>query len=335
MNGYEDIREAASRALVLLVDRKGDIRPAVLDGVEKALSALPARSVVWASSKVPREAGLWIQHPPPVSLPGWLTADSRALKRQPRLALPFLFHFSGHIREAALHTFEAGLASPFHVAAIAYRLNDWVPEVRAAAVAAIGRTFPGTHPAILADAATFLLPAMRDWGRQDQENGFLEQTLLTPAVRDALFDQLMSTRSGPAAWLLRFLLIRSDFDGRLLDLGRKARLASVRALAMRALIESETRWHVGWRKQWTPDKAVQRIKVWASRPIAAPAPTIDLIRIAAADRSALVRKTAADGLIAQPDLVKNLSDLVRQLAADRNRGLRERAEFILRREVAN
>src|SRR3954447_19748412 len=119
------------------------------------LSALSAHLVVRASREIAREAHLgWGQpqmRPLRVVVVGparlvWMRlkkalewpsrgvpCGQELLKSNNDFAWLFLFHPSGHLREAALDCINSPPTSPFFFSSLAWRLNDWVQPVRQAA----------------------------------------------------------------------------------------------------------------------------------------------------------------------------------------------------------
>jgi hypothetical protein len=75
------------------------------------------------------------------------------LAREPSPAVLFLFHRDGFIRQAALDVLPATAVTPFVFAGLARRLNDWVEQVRTAAVGCAARLFPDLDAIIVVDAA--------------------------------------------------------------------------------------------------------------------------------------------------------------------------------------
>jgi hypothetical protein len=55
-------------------------------------------------------------------------ADLKILAHNPDIAQIFLRHENGFVRQAALEAIPAAEPSPFAVASIVYRLNDWVAQ---------------------------------------------------------------------------------------------------------------------------------------------------------------------------------------------------------------
>jgi hypothetical protein len=110
---------------------------------------LPPDAVVSADSEVSARARLHWQPRAEGSLLHRLfpkSSELEVLQRTPDLEYLFLFHGDGHLREAALKKMEGGAPNAFCFAAIAWRLNDWVPQVREAARNCALRVFPVTDP---------------------------------------------------------------------------------------------------------------------------------------------------------------------------------------------
>jgi hypothetical protein len=195
-----------------------------------------------------------------------------------------VFNFSGYVREDALRRFSGGLRSPFFFGAIAHRLNDWVPEVRRAARSCAERTFPVTRPEIVADAAIDLLDRSRSWQRWSDEAAPLDAALARPDVLNCLVQRVRDRRTGPLASVLRTLLRGSDLDRYLAELAADAVQPSVRAVAVRAQIEGQATWPVGYRKQWIskPEGKYRSIVVHEERALSTEPSREDFVRLAAA-----------------------------------------------------
>jgi hypothetical protein len=121
-----------------------------LDDILTELAALPAHLVVRASREIATRAGLGWWQPErrprqvipthraslfvqrikdrlwPKSPPLPFPSDRELLAANADLAWLFLFHPSGYLRETALDHIITPPTSPFFLAALAWRLNDWV-----------------------------------------------------------------------------------------------------------------------------------------------------------------------------------------------------------------
>lgn len=263
----------------------------------------------------------------------WPTkTESDLLQTQALLKFLYLFHGSGYLREAALKAFDGPLESPFLFACIAYRLNDWVKEVRQAALVCAERTFPQTSLEIVARAAFILLARVRDWHRWSEEAAILEKIFSRPDVMERLALLITTAVTGPAVKALAFALRHADMDRHLLRISQAAVQPSVRALALRTLIQGRALWPEGSKRQWI-DKSMGHFKIavaYGERPIDRPVSLDSLIAQGAADKAAMVRRVAADGLVRHRASLKEVDHLTQKFAADRSASVRERAIFILK-----
>ncbi|MDH7973621.1 hypothetical protein QH494_15625 [Sphingomonas sp. AR_OL41] len=244
----------------------------------------------------------------------------------------FLFHRDGHIREAALRKVAEPVPAAFLFVALAWRLNDWVAEVRAAAADCATRVFPITAPDVIAEAAMVLLGRGGTWGRWASERHILEQTLERVDVAENLADIFATRTTGPAATALRHSLRSATMDRHLARLARTAIQPAVRALATQVLIEGVARWPNGWRWRWI-DKSMgirQAETAFESRSLTVPSDRLAEIMAGLNDRSAAVRNTAIVGLMRHREMIPNVRDLAAPLLKDRSRRVRERAEFLLK-----
>ena len=73
---------------------------------------------------------------------------------------------------------------------------------------------------------------------------------------------------------------------------------------------------------------------YRERPVDRPVAVEALVAYGATDRSALVRRIAADGLVQHRRSLRNLEDLLEILEADKDGLVRERAAFIPRERQA-
>jgi hypothetical protein len=75
----------------------------------------------------------------------------------------------------------------------------------------------------------------------------------------------------------------------------------------------------------------RRITLFAHRSVASQDTVEALIDVGLGDRSAIVRRVAADSLIEHRSTFAELDAAIERLSADRSPGLRERAEFLARK----
>jgi hypothetical protein len=216
---------------------------------------------------------------------------------------------------------------------VAYRLNDWVPEVRQAARACIDRTFMATDPAVVAEAALFLLGRRAQWRRwQSDEAEALDAAIARAEVTECLAARMMRATTGPMASLLRQALRRPEMDRHLPTLAAGAVQPALRAAALRTLIDGEASWPDGFERRWI-DKSLGR---WAPatrlgrRELPRFASIEALVGQGARDRSPAVRRVAADALVRHHARLANADALIALLAGDLSRAVRERIDFLRR-----
>lgn len=300
------------------------------------LDTLPPRAVVRADHELRWALGLYASSP-------YGTADWRPnaifssegmalLRRVVGVGYVLLFHADGRLRERALGQLHGGARSPFFFAAIALRLNDWATPVRAAAVACAERVFPRTDPAIVIEAAFFLLRQRHEWIRWSSiETGPLDRALQRPDVAERLAGQLCAVRGGPVGRLLRSALRGPGFDQWLPQLATQALHPDIRRVALQALIERGVRWPDRREKRWV-DKSMGRYRIvwtYASRDIESEMPVAEALLAAARDRSAAVRRVAVIALLTHGKTLPGFADAATILRDDRNPALRERTGYAL------
>jgi hypothetical protein len=250
----------------------------------------------------------------------------------PGLELLSLFHQDGFVRQAALEQIEGPLTAPFWFAAVAYRLNDWAEPVRTAAYRCAERCFPQTHANVIAEVAPRLLERTRDWKRWTNEGSLLDAAFGRADVADALSKQFATAATGPLGRVLTQALRWETMDKYLVGLSRDAVQPAVRAVALRTLIRGRATWSVGYRLAWV-DKTLgktRREPALKERELSRPVSLRMLIENGARDRSVIVRKIAADGLIEFHRQILDADRLIEMLSTDRNGAIRERIIYLVR-----
>jgi len=313
---------------------QSDLRVAV-----SSLGALPPDAIGRADYEIAYVTELFHHQPPQGILSWWQRPRSHhdLLRDVPGLAYLFLFHRDGRLREVALNRINDGLNSAFFFAAIAYRLNDWAAPVRAAAVSCAERVFPKTDSSVITAAAVFLLDRRQQWKRWQSEVSVLSAALCRSDVAEQRADIIHTAKDGPMGTVLRRALQDPGLDHHLDRLSTAALLPHVRAVALQALIEGRAAWPIGRDRLWVDKRygLYRLVPVFDERTISRPCSLEVLIDRGARDRSALVRKVAAAGLIQYRASLTNLDSIIQRLANDRNRTLRERIEFILSERSAD
>ncbi|MBW8881803.1 MAG: hypothetical protein JF615_10400, partial [Asticcacaulis sp.] len=193
------------------------VQDAAVQAVVTALADLPVECAVAVAGEIRS-----------LALPGYiLDADGRTarmpdyrnlLTRHPGLAMVYLFHGDCYMREAGLRTLRGAALTPFWIAAIILRLNDWVPEVRTAAMNCVLSILPETHARMLVDVAAGLLPRVRQWKRGPEELAVLDDLISAPGVFDGLMTRLAVSYDKAPHRILTAILKYPELDSYLPNL---------------------------------------------------------------------------------------------------------------------
>jgi hypothetical protein len=245
-----------------------------------------------------------------------------------------LCHWNGFRRETALHGLKEPVESAFLLALVLRRLNDWVPQVRAAAKLAVSRLTCACSPAIAVDAILSMMTNWADWGRIDDDTkhfvaGILADTDFTAAFRE----RLVTAATGPTALALREALRTEALDLHLASIATHSVQPAVRAQAYRTILAGHATWVERRKWVWTDVRYCKgrQEAVTGRRQLTVESGRVDALKSAAADRSALVRRVAAEALIREvPTLGARALPLAELLAADCSAPVAERGRFALR-----
>jgi hypothetical protein len=254
------------------------------------------------------------------------------MAKNPDYAWLFLFHPDGHVREAALQSVNAFPGSAFFLAALAWRLNDWVEPVRAAARRCVERISIEVPAAVAADAAPYLLERRLVWGRWHDEAEALDLIFARSDVLAAVATLLQKRPTGSLGACLGNALRYPSIDPYLPQLAAAAIQPAVRAIAYRCLISGKAIWPIGFEWAWI-DKVYglrRRIPTLHTRNIQRDRPAVDFVSAGIRDKSPFVRKVVADAMIAVRTQIPNEEALAAHLAMDRSSAVRSRADFLLR-----
>jgi hypothetical protein len=316
------------------------------------MATIPTELVVHAGQEIAKAAGLgWWRMPLPLQFvpagtrfrrfllklggqrqPQPLPSERDLLNRNPDYAWVFLYHPDGHLREASLHAINTLPPAPFFTSALAWRLNDWVPQVRQAAKRCLQRVAPQIQARVAADAAFYLLARRFVWRRWRDEASILDQIFERDDVLAALAAELEVRATGSLVACLRQAMRFPGFDRHLPGLAAGAAQPSVRAVAYQSLISGKVSWPVGFEWFWV-DKIYNKRRIvptLQARDIGRNGSLDDILAAAIHDRSAFVRKIVADAMITVRSQVADEAPLVAKLAADRSAAVRSRADFMLR-----
>lgn len=313
---------------------RGRLAPDAAVSIAKALEDLPP-NLLSAVERQFRFAKLNRHGEPVPTGLSWLpystydrSATLAALDEAPGLELVFLFNNDGHVREWALEKLQT-TTSPFVLAAVALRTNDWVGAVQRAAYRCAERTFGSAPPDAVATAFLAIAERMTQW-RRGEADRTLDRLFTKPATIGGVARLILAMEAGIGVRVLRHSLMGGAFDDRLLEFARDARNPAVRALAWQVLIDGEVRRRVWYDLEYDgwPPRVVRRIPRFERRPFHRPIPLDEALDMAARDRSAAVRRIAADGLTKHRHTLQDPTQLVARLAADRSPAVRQRAEWV-------
>lgn len=219
------------------------------------------------------------------------------------------------------------------------RLNDWVPEVRTAALAAARRLFATASTDIVVAAAPYLLSRWSLWQRWEPPAiAEVDALLGQPDVVRQLTSGLMRARNGEAGRQLQHLLRHEWIDGFLVELARGAVQPQVRKVAFQTLLAGEAR----WRSPHVKRAEELRYAIYKSgltfehRPLTVHVDRNVLVEAGLRDRFASVRWLAAGALVESSVQVVREEQAIARLLKDKSRSVRERGQFLARRaSVAN
>lgn len=255
--------------------------------------------------------------------------------------LPFLLLFdgNGYNREWALSKITGPLKSPIEVIALADLANNWVEPVRKIAIASIERCYPQTDPMVLAASFSFFAENQKFWKRWDKKAS--QRVMLCfhkPEVIGALANRLEEGIEPRGSRTLSYALQTENFDPYLERLVKNSKEASLRARALRALLDGEAVWTTGYTWKWI-DKPLgkrKRVAVLDTRTLTMQLPKKPLLLTALNDKSAKIRKIAAQGVIEYgKELNLPIADIAHQLELDVSLGVRRRGEYLVRKLRAN
>jgi hypothetical protein len=261
----------------------------------------------------------------------WLWPN-RAVEIDPIHAPVLMFSRNGYVREAALQAVNQLPDAPFFLAALVWRLNDWVEPVRRAAEGCARRELPRFSTCTVVGAAPFLLERMPHWDRWVSPPAIVLDTLARADCVQELLAQFGKTTDIPAGALrsaFRFGLL----DHHLLSISLTAKRPEFRAVALKAMLAGEVTWVTHYERQWVDKRygITRRVPILARRAVPRPAPVDILIRHGAADRNSLVRRAAAHGLVLHAASLTNIRSLMTLFDREKSPSVRWRIEYLARR----
>ncbi|MCR2833017.1 hypothetical protein [Parerythrobacter lacustris] len=262
-------------------------------------------------------------------------ADRDLLDEVPGLAYLFLFHKNGFLRQAALERISGPISNAFLVAALAWRRNDWVDQVRASAKACMDRCLPSTSPDVLAEFFLETAGPRSTWRRwSDAQRQSMDALLARPEVAAEIVAQLLMQRDGPLPSWLRYLLRYEWIDPYLKILASEAKIPGVRAVALQALAYGFARSTDGSRQRFWIDKPMGIIG-WRphvqQRALTIHSDRSEAIRSGLQDCSTAVRKVALEAIMDRASDDTELVALAEPFLNDRSACIRSKAAFIVER----
>lgn len=244
-----------------------------------------------------------------------------------------MFHRDGRLREQAINRIHGPLPNQFLVAAVVWRLNDWVTAVRDSAARCAYRCFGKTPPAIWARFFLSTIRQLATWTRwTNSEKDLVYAQIRRADVIAEMVDLLSNERSGPLPSTLAHVIQYPEIDGHLEKLALNALHPGVRAVALRALIDGKARFAVGTRLRWI-DKSMgisRKEPKIETRDLTICPIRKELIRRGIRDKSAIVRRVALSGIIAHERHDSEFIELARRFLSDSSPSVRSRAEFVIK-----
>ncbi|MBL1436469.1 MAG: hypothetical protein COB08_009755 [Rhodobacteraceae bacterium] len=313
--------------------------PKALDMVALSFKSLPPEITPHAMLEIRSIAELWpFQRPyAPLSPRAYLEKidhEVSKLDAAPKLAMLYLFHGDGRLRQAALHRITPSMLSPFLFAALTTRLNDWARPVRQEAATSMARICTAETLARIAPAIPYLCLQSKTWQRWKEQSAAYEKIEATPEVAEYMAQHLRTSLHGPLPRQCRAMLRHDIFDAHLLELAHTAATPNVRAIALGALLNQRASWMIGRQKRWV-DKfyGISRMDpIWAHRTITIPVSIPDLVYFGAQNRAAAVRRIVAYWLLKTD---KPYPEAVALLSKDKYPSIRKAMEYYKRKRAEN
>jgi len=241
----------------------------------------------------------------------------------------------GFKRERTLRILSGAAPNRFFFAMAVRRLNDWVSQVRSAAREQLPSIAIASNPEDVVDVLCAVFPRWSSWGRMDTEG---KQTLLEiasiEAVTHSLKSRLVTATAGPLASVLAQAGQTPVLDADLPEIASNAIQPSVRAKAYKFLLDGKVLWLVGRKWEWTDVRYCKGYfkPMFCNRPLTVKSPLEETLKAASVDRSAIVRRVAADVLIRESGTIGSFAlQMATVLASDSHPSVAERANFALKK----
>ncbi|GAB2192104.1 hypothetical protein MAH1_37130 [Sessilibacter sp. MAH1] len=248
-----------------------------------------------------------------------------------------LTSWDGYRREKTLRTLSGAAPNTFFFSLAVRRLNDWVPEVRAAARDTLLELAKASNPEYVVEALCVALSNWGSWGRiEDADKDVLLNIIGDENIAQSLIQKIMFSASGPMTSLFSQLGRTPILDGRMEEIASFAVQPSLRAKAYRSLFESRVTWLEGRKWVWTDIRYCEKklIPIVSERKLSVETPILDLLQKSAKDRSSIVRRVSAEILIRELDTLGGIGkELADKFASDSSDAVSERGKFALKKLV--
>lgn len=303
-----------------------------LSAFRNCLKSLSPYAYRIAQAEIRDLAGLYYSH----LMPRADTSHRNTLenKFQQEVDLPFLLLFdgNGYNRERALSKIRGRLKSPIEVIALADLANNWVEPVRQAALIAIDRSYPDTDPNALAGSFSFLAQNQKSWKRWSKD---ASQRVMSyfhkPEVMELVAKRLEAGKEPRGSRTLSYALQSENFDPYLERILRGSKDASLRARALTTLLNWQAAWVTDYKWKWI-DKSLgkrKRVAAISTRKLSIQPLKKPLLLAALTDKSAQIRKIAAQGVIDHgKELGLPIAEIALQLELDSSENVRRRGEYL-------
>lgn len=239
----------------------------------------------------------------------------------------------GFKRERMLRSATDGAPNGLFFTLAVRRLNDWVPQVRVAARECLPSIARRTDPAYIVDALWATLPHFTSWGHLDTAGKeTLVDLIAIDQVSHTFIARMIQATTGPAALILNQAGRTPVLDPWLDKIAATAVQPSVRAKAYRCLLEGRIVWVAGRQWTWIDIRWCKgRFEpILEHRLITTPAAFLPLLTRAMADRSAVVRRVAAESLSQRLEVVGPQARLLAErLLSDRSPSVADYGRFVL------
>ena len=235
----------------------------------------------------------------------------------PDAIFPLTVASSGYVREAAVRAID-NIPGPFCLALLNLRSNDWVEPVRHAAMDAVQRAAKTIPPQHVLDCAEVILDIDRFRRGGEGTRSLLLSLFDRPDVRDALFREVLAECHNRTPRLFSLIMRIGLFDDSLPAFASTAKHPQVRRSALRALTAGHHRWAV--------DGALHTRTIHCETDLDSAA------RNALNDRSSIVVCIGLQYILDHADAFPDRAEVYKRVLSHPSPAVRERAAYGLRSE---